>query len=133
MDRIAPLTVFTGNITSFKLVSNDLCFGPCPQPDDIIEQHLSIHADGRVWLSYYCFGDGDKYKRTETKRLKLSEHQAGYILSEIQNFFETADPIQLLFVDDSGDGVLVRIRFVDLFDVKNSLSNLTKEFSDGVI
>lgn len=106
MEKIAPLSAFTGNITSFKLVSNDLCFGPCPQPDDIIEQHLSIHADGRVWLSCYCFGDGDKFKRTETKRLKLSEHQAGYILSKIQNFFETADPIQLLFVDDSGEWVI---------------------------
>ncbi len=30
---------------------------------------------------------------------------------------------------DSGDGVIVRVRFIDLFDVKNSLAAITEEFS----
>ena len=29
---------------------------------------------------------------------------------------------------DSGDGVIVRVRFIDLYDVKNSIRNIIKDF-----
>lgn len=34
---------------------------------------------------------------------------------------------------DSGDGVIVRVKFVDLFDVKNSLADIAKEFYESRI
>ena len=30
---------------------------------------------------------------------------------------------------DSGDGVIVRVKFIDLFDVKNSLTEIARDFS----
>lgn len=41
-----------------KIVSNALCFGPAPAPGDIVEQRLTVRADGRVWFSAYAFDEG---------------------------------------------------------------------------
>ena len=44
------LEYFQGQIKGMKLISNHLCYGPRPEPDDEIEQHLSLFADGRVFF-----------------------------------------------------------------------------------
>lgn len=41
-----------------KIVSNALRFGPMPEPGDIVEQRLTVRADGRVWFSSYAFNEG---------------------------------------------------------------------------
>lgn len=34
-----------------------------PEPDEEVEQHLTINNEGRVWFSGYNFGcDGERYK-----------------------------------------------------------------------
>lgn len=43
---------------SIQIKSNKIGFGPLPQPEDEVEQHLTITATGGVWLSRYSFGRG---------------------------------------------------------------------------
>ena len=41
----------------FTLISNNVCYGPCPEPSDEIEQRLTVAASGRVWFKGYVFGE----------------------------------------------------------------------------
>lgn len=100
MDDKIGMQVFLGKLRSFRLISNNICYGPMPEPDDIIEQHLSIRSDGRVWLSFYQYGDGTKYKKASAKQIKLEQSQADYILGLIQSYFEVSEPE--MFVTDVG-------------------------------
>lgn len=45
-------------ITKIQLISNNICFGPSPQPEDEVEQKLSIELGGQVSLSKYAYGCG---------------------------------------------------------------------------
>lgn len=101
MDGKICTRIFAGKLHSFKLISNNICYGPCPEPEDIIEQHLSIHEDGRVWLSFYQFGSGDKFKKKTTTQLRLPQEQAEYILTQVQSYFEIYDTE--LFATDVGE------------------------------
>ena len=42
-------------LEKIRLVSNNICYDPVPEPDEIVEQVLIIHADGRVSVSYHPF------------------------------------------------------------------------------
>lgn len=44
--------IFEGTPQKLWLISNNSCYGPHPQPNDEVEQHLSITADGRVFFSH---------------------------------------------------------------------------------
>ena len=60
-------------ITSFRLVSNNICFGPAPKPDQIIEQRLRVNNCGSVWLSHFVFGNGLKYPCVKLERFKMAD------------------------------------------------------------
>ena len=47
-------------LEKIRLVSNNICYGPMPEPDEIVEQVLIIHADGRVSVSYHPFPPATK-------------------------------------------------------------------------
>lgn len=38
---------FKGTSQKVRIVSNNICYGPSPEPDDEVEQHIIINADGR--------------------------------------------------------------------------------------
>ena len=101
MDGKICTRVFVGKLHSFKLISNNICYGPSPESEDIIEQHLSIREDGRVWLSFYQFGLDDKVQKKTSKQLRLSKEQAKYILTQVQSYFEIYDTE--LFATDVGE------------------------------
>lgn len=44
-------------LRKFTLISNNICYGPCPEPSDEIEQRLTVTATGRVWFTGYVFGE----------------------------------------------------------------------------
>ncbi len=57
-----------------RIVSNRLCYGPMPEPDDEIEQYITINAEGRVWFSAYNFGAGiGQYQKARTKSFKIEK------------------------------------------------------------
>lgn len=50
-------------IQKVRIVSNNICYGPEPLPEDEVEQHLTISASGRVWFTGYKYANGlDKYE-----------------------------------------------------------------------
>ena len=70
-----------------QLISNDICFGPCPKPDDEVEQHLTITDDGRVFFSSYCYGEGGKYVRNRMRNFRIAESVATAIVHSVDAQF----------------------------------------------
>lgn len=45
-----------------------------PEPDEEVEQHLTINNEGRVWFSGYNFGrGGERYEKARSKNFKLDK------------------------------------------------------------
>ena len=101
-----PFELFEGQIASMRLISNHICIGPCPEPEDEVEQHLSLCAHGRVFFSAYVYGEPSdgKYRISRRKQFKIQSIEAQYILSHIAIYFSRAFPIQLTL--DVGDWYL---------------------------
>ena len=75
-------------LNKVSLNSNSIGFGPIPAPDDEVEQHLTICADGRVFLSKYAFGDGfDKHRLIERVSKRIAPEKVSFILSEIAEYY----------------------------------------------
>lgn len=55
-------------IQKMKLVSNNIGYGPEPNPDDEVEQILTLAADGEVDFWSYLYGDGEPYDRVNIHR-----------------------------------------------------------------
>lgn len=58
LSRLALLTgdnpfIFRGKPQKIRIISNRICYGLQPKPDDEVEQHITLCADGRVWFSAY--------------------------------------------------------------------------------
>lgn len=65
---------FIGTPQKVRIVSNNICYGPSPKPDDEVEQHITINADGRVWFSAYNFGSGfDGHEKYGSKIYKIKK------------------------------------------------------------
>lgn len=103
MIRECPFKLFEGQIKGMKLISNHICFGPCPEPDDEVEQHLSLFADGRVFFSGYVYDEYTdiRYKRNRSKQFKISQLEASYVLNHVAMYFSKDFPLD--FATDVGD------------------------------
>lgn len=106
LGRLALLTgenpfIFTGKLRKIKIVSNGLCYGPCPESDDEVEQHLTITLDGRVWFSSYVFGDGyGKYKRQRSEIFSISKKVTEKIFDAFESYF--SNEYEEVFATDIG-------------------------------
>lgn len=93
LSRMATLSgetpsVFQGTLQKIHLVSNCVGYGPCPEPDDEVEQHLTITADGKVWLSRYRFGTvGCEKERIEKVNYSIPKESANEIMAAVSLFF----------------------------------------------
>lgn len=103
MPRNSSETIFDGKIQKFRIITNGLCYGPCPEPEEEVEQHLIIARDGRVWFTGYNFGEYgiDKYVQGRKKHFKLSEEKIKPIFDAFQEYFSTW--FMPCFVTDVGD------------------------------
>ena len=77
---------------SFKLISNNLCYGPAPNDSDEIEQHLTVSSSGRVWFSarnyeQYCSQKGFCRK----KQLNIGEWKAQFLFTLISSIHPEYD------------------------------------------
>ena len=95
--------VHIGKVKRMKLISNCLCYGPSPMPEDEAEQHLTICSDGRVYFSSYVVGNREdfKYEKSRMERHDISDTKANYILSVIGIYFE--EKYIDTFATDCGD------------------------------
>lgn len=81
---------FKGTPQKVRIVSNNICYGPPPEPDDEVKQHITINADGRVWFSAYNFGSGfDGHKKSRSKIYKIEKDNAARVLNSIAQYFST--------------------------------------------
>lgn len=79
---------FKGTVQRVRIVSNNICFGPPPEPDDEIEQRITINTDGRVWFSAYQFGSGfGEHTKARTRRYKIEKTSASHLLNAIARYF----------------------------------------------
>ena len=108
LSRLAILSgenpfIFSGQLQKIHIVSNRLCYGPCPEPDEEIEQHITINSEGRVWFSAYVFGqnrDG-RYEKSRTQNLKLDTVGTDKIFSAFTAYF--SEGYDEVFATDIGN------------------------------
>lgn len=92
---------FQGSVKKIQIISNNICYGHCPEPDEEVEQRLTINADGRVWFSGYNFGqDFHNYLCGRRKNFTIGKKAAAPILNAIGTYFSTAH--DTTFVTDIG-------------------------------
>ena len=71
LSRLALLTgdnpfIFQGTLKKMRIVSNNICYGPMPEPDEEVEQLLTINDEGHVWFSGYKFGNaGERIRKSK--------------------------------------------------------------------
>lgn len=106
LSRLALLTdenpfIFEGIPKKIRIISNSMGYGPCPEPNDIVEQHITINSDGRVWFSAYAFGDGlGKYEKAQTKNYKMEMAVAENVLNKVAIYF--SNEYDEIFATDIG-------------------------------
>ena len=110
LSRLTLLTgdnpfIFKGEPKKIRIVSNNICYGPPPEPEDEVEQHITIVADGRVWFSAYNFGEvPGRYQKARSKVYKIEKAAAERVLNSISSYFSSE--YDELFATDIGDWVM---------------------------
>ena len=80
-------------ITKIQITSNNICYGPCSQPEDEIEQKLSIAKDGQVSIFRYAYGDGEN-KLISHERLSIGRDKADIIFDAIiRRFYQDYEEV----------------------------------------
>lgn len=84
----SQMRLFKGTPQRIRIVSNHICYGPMPEPDEEVEQHITITADGRVWFSAYNFGTGySGHEKARSKIFKIEKDTATRILNSFAAYF----------------------------------------------
>ncbi|MBK1809506.1 hypothetical protein JHL18_02455 [Clostridium sp. YIM B02505] len=110
LSRLALLSganpfIFQGTLKKVRIVSNNICYGPMPEPDDEVEQHLTINDEGRVWFSGYNFGNaGERYEEARTKNFKIEKASADKLLNVLAAYF--GNEYVEIFATDIGNWVM---------------------------
>lgn len=97
--------IFNGVLKKMRIISNSICNGPCPEPNDEVEQHLTVNANGRVWFSAYNFGDiPGKYRKARTNNFSIDSAAATELLNKVAAYF--SNEYDELFATDIGNWVM---------------------------
>jgi len=93
--------VLQGSAKKIRIKSNNVSYGPPPEPDEEVEQRLTLSNDGRVWFSGYNFVyDLDHYVRGRHQQFKIDKAKADIIFSAFSRFF--SDEFKEVFATDIG-------------------------------
>lgn len=107
LSRLALLSgenpfIFQGTLKKMRIVSNNICYGPMPDPNDEVEQHLIINDEGRVWFSGYNFGQsGERYEKARSKNFKIEKVATDRLLCAIAAYF--GNEYDEIFATDIGN------------------------------
>lgn len=107
LDELATrqLMLFKGVPQKVRIISNNICYGPQPKPEDEIEQHITINTEGRVWFSAYNFSSGfGEHEKARSKIYKIKKDIAAKVLNNIARYFST-EYIEV-FATDIGEWVM---------------------------
>ena len=79
---------FKGTAQKIRIVSNNICYGPTPGPDEEVEQHITINSEGRVWFSAYIFGSGySEHEKSRSKIFSIGKEAVSKILDAFSAYF----------------------------------------------
>lgn len=107
LERLVSLSsenpcIFEGTVKKMHIISNSICFGPCPEPEDEVEQHLTVNAHGRVWFSSYAFGEGfGKFKKLKAQNFSIDKSVATGLLNKVAAYISPEN--MEMVVTDIGD------------------------------
>lgn len=110
LSRLALLSgenpfLFQGTLKKMRIVSNNICYGPMPNPDEEVEQHLTIDDEGRVWFSGYSFDHGgENYEKARSKNFKIEKTDTDRLLGAIAAYF--GNEYDEIFATDIGNWVM---------------------------
>lgn len=110
LSRLALLSgenpfIFQGTLKKMRVISNNICYGPMPEPNEEVEQHLTINSEGRVWFSGYNFGcGGERYEKARSKNFKIDKSVADKLFEAIETYF--GNEYTEIFATDIGDWVM---------------------------
>ena len=97
--------LFKGTLVKIKLISNSMCYGPCPMPDQEIEQRITI-TPTHIWVSRYDYGVGDPYKLRQRFDGRIARENGDAILKSIEDYFKSEECF-IPFATDVGDWELI--------------------------
>ena len=110
LSRLALLSgenpfIFQGTLMKMRIVLNNICYGPMPESDEEVEQHLTINNEGRVWFSGYNFGlCGERYEKARSKNFKIDKSAAEKMFCAIAAYF--GNEYTEIFAMDIGDWIM---------------------------
>jgi len=110
LSRLALLSgenpfIFQGTLKKMRIVSNNICYGPMPEPDEEVEQHLTINDEGRIWFSGYNFGHGgERYEKARSRNFKIEKADTDKLFDAIVAYFSNG--YDEIFAADIGDWVM---------------------------
>lgn len=99
-------------IRKVTIISNNICYGPMPAPEDEVEQRLTLNAKGQVWFIGYSYAAGfGKHAPCRKQRLSIGLESAFRVLAMFEQYFSGDYPIfdatdigtwELTMTDDAG-------------------------------
>lgn len=96
LSRLAILSgenpfIFQGTLKKMRIVSNKICYGPRPERDEEVEQHLTINDEGGIWFSGYNYGYGEEhYEKGRTYNFKIEKTSVDRLFSAISTYFSNS-------------------------------------------
>ncbi len=86
--------------TSFKLISNNICYGPMPDKSDEVEQHLTVSSSGRVWFSARNYEQYVAEKGfCRKKQMNIGKWKAQFLINIMRNVYPDYDVTDCGFWD----------------------------------
>lgn len=95
---LEQMKLFSGTALKMQLISNGLCYGPCPMPDDEVEQRITI-TPTHIWVSRYQYGDGKNYGLQQKFNGRIARENGEAILADIASYFGNENHIVPLATD----------------------------------
>lgn len=76
-------------LKKITIVSNNICYGPAPEPADEVEQRFTINEKGQLWFRGYAYAGGfNNYKVCRAQRVPIGVEKAKIILSLVEQYFQ---------------------------------------------
>lgn len=80
-------TSFRGRLYKLRLIASDIAYGPCPAPDEEVEQRLTIMRNGMVWLSRWAFGCGIKPTLICREQFRIGDNAVTILFERMEAYF----------------------------------------------
>jgi len=123
------MKLFSGTAVKMQLISNGLCYGPCPMVDDEVEQRITI-TPAHIWVSRYQYGDGYNYGLQQKFNGRIARENGEAILAEVGAYFSDENHIVPFATDVGSWEVVLTNEAGEEYKFFGSLISLNTELDD---